>query len=76
MATEDDFRFIDHAQALTGGGGGLGYVVSSSGGDLGRTIYDMQRRISSIEEMKSSQFTDGVIRVSSFVPSVGIVSFT
>jgi hypothetical protein len=56
--------------------GGVGYVITSSAGDLGRAIYDMQRRIASVEEMNSNQFTDGVIRVSSFIPSVGIVSFT
>ena len=55
--------------------GSVGYVLSSSSGDLGRSLYDMQRKISAMERMNSNQFTESSIRLSLAVPSVGIVSF-
>jgi hypothetical protein len=55
--------------------GSVGYVLSSGSGDLGRSLYDMQRKISAMEQMNSNRFTESSIRLSLAVPSVGIVSF-
>ena len=58
-------------------------VIASESGDIGNTLFDIQRqidlvrerRIDVIEKMNSSQFIGGVVRVSSALPSIGIVNF-
>jgi len=49
------------------------YVLSSSsGGDISRTIYELQRRIDKVERMSSDSFTIGVSRISFMLPSIGL----
>lgn len=50
-------------------------VIASDPGALGRIIFGMQRRISILEQMNSSEFTGGIKRVSSALPPIGIVNF-
>ena len=52
-----------------------GVVIASSEGQLGRALYELQRRIDEIERMKSQAFTMGVARVAFVLPAVGIQTY-
>jgi hypothetical protein len=56
-------------------GNSKGVVIASSEGQLGRALYELQRRIDEVERMKSKSFTMGVARVAFVMPSVGIQTF-
>ena len=53
-----------------------GVVISSSEGQLGRALYELQRRIDEVERMRSQAFTMGVARVAFVLPAVGIQTFS
>jgi hypothetical protein len=52
-----------------------GVVIASSEGQLGRSLYELQRRIDEVERMKSQAFTMGVARVAFVLPAVGIQTY-
>tara|TARA_R110002167_G_scaffold267242_1_gene473901 strand:- start:375 stop:551 length:177 start_codon:yes stop_codon:yes gene_type:complete len=52
-----------------------GVVIASSEGQLGRALYELQRRIDEVERMKSQAFTMGVARVAFVLPAVGIQTY-
>ena len=53
-----------------------GVVIAGSEGQLGRALYELQRRIDEVERMRSQAFTMGVARVAFVLPAVGIQTFS
>jgi|TARA_R100001082_G_scaffold95581_1_gene62835 hypothetical protein len=52
---------------------GKGYILSKqTGGDLSRTIYELQQKINEIEQMKGDLFSLGVARMIFMMPSIGV----
>ena len=49
-------------------------IATSRGGEESRNIYNLQKRIDYLENMRGIQFTLGVMRVGSFLPKTGITS--